>query len=87
MVLLVINDLGMRFFAGGTHDQVGKTLITLCSTIAFMISIVVMKIYAFEGVWDSNNKSERYRTVSYLTALVVLSSITYLFYNKVIIDI
>src|ERR1035437_7157421 len=59
--LLLFNDLFIRFYAGGTHDQEGKGFTFFFFGIAFIVATITMLIYAYltEPLADTNIKSKR----------------------------
>ena len=72
--LLLLNDILIRLYAGGTHDSVGKAWILLFSGIALLIAFITMLIYSFTTL--RNNKSNfSARTVFTNIATVILLTI------------
>jgi hypothetical protein len=47
--LLLFNDVLIRLFAGGVHDDEGKGFIALFSFTAFIIATLVMILYAYKA--------------------------------------
>ncbi len=45
--LLLLNDISVRLYAGGTHDDEGKGWIALFFLFAFIITILIMVTFAF----------------------------------------
>ena len=73
--LLIFNDLFIRFFAGGTHDQVGKALISISFTIAFILSIITMAIYSFNSEESQIIKSKTKKVVLNIFSVVFLATL------------
>lgn len=79
--LLLFNDLFIRFYAGGTHDQEGKGLISLFFVITFIFAIVSMIVYAvILGFKDE--KIHQVKIISFnilitLTASIILGFLYY----------
>lgn len=54
--LIILNDLGLLFFAGGTLDKVGLSLHNLFLLISYILSFIVITIGFFTKYKDSSNK-------------------------------
>ncbi len=67
--LLLFNDLFIRFYAGGIHDQEGKGWIFLFFSIAFIMATITMLFYAYSvrQVSVTNIKSKR---SNFLTVII-----------------
>lgn len=83
--LLLFNDLFIRFYAGGRHDQEGKGWIFLLFAIAFIIATITMLIYAYSAgqVAEIDIKSKRN---NFLT-VIILATMTGFIYALFIADI
>ncbi len=75
--LLLLNDLLIRLYAGGTHDQVGKALISLFFIVAFVLALITMAIYCFISF---DEKSRTKKILTNLFIIVILASTTGLIY-------
>jgi hypothetical protein len=53
-----INDIGLKLFAGGTHDAVGGAWISVFGVIGSIISYVILIFYMF------NDKHKNYKRIS-----------------------
>ncbi len=78
--LLLFNDMFIRFYAGGTHDQVGKAWIMLFFTLAFVSAFITMTIYSFTTVASQNKTFKMKNALTNLLALVILATLTGLLY-------
>ncbi|WP_210489419.1 hypothetical protein [Rufibacter aurantiacus] len=85
--ILLLNDLLIRMYAGGTHDQVGKDWIFLFSFIAFVLSTVCMLVYAFTTVSIVESTSQKRRRVRNLLVVVLCGISTATFYINILADI
>jgi hypothetical protein len=85
--LLLFNDLFIRFYAGGTHDQVGKAWIMLFFTIAFVSAFITMTIYSFTTVTSQDRAFKMKNVLTNILALVILATLTGLLYFYGIADI
>lgn len=83
--LLVFNDLFIRFYAGGTHDQVGKFLISLFFAMAFTLALFIMTIYSF--ILNDNHTSKTKNVLTNIFILLSSSILTGLIYYFIISDI
>ena len=72
--LLVINDVLIRKFAGGEHDNEGRAIIFLVSSIAFGLSVAFMLFYSFTLVNKLESK-KRWPILINLTATLVIGFI------------
>ena len=75
--LLLFNDVFIRSYAGGAHDNEGKGWICLFSTIAFIVAVISMLGYAFS---DKRKDSLKTNIVTIMlsaiaTTLIYFSSI------------
>lgn len=85
--LLLFNDLFIRYYAGGTHDQEGKGWIALFFAYAFALAIITMIIYSVVTV-DGQNKSTKVKNIlTNISTVLVLTILTGLLYWYVIGDI
>jgi len=84
---LLFNDLFIRFFAGGTHVQISKSLISLFFAITFVLAFIAMAIFSFRTL-DVQNKASKTKIVSAnISALLILTMLTVLLYVYVIAGI
>ena len=80
--LLLLNDILIRLYAGGTHDDEGKGWIMLFFIFAFSISVLTMTGFAFLHN-KSDTTSKKILSVSTKTLFViVLAILVGLFYDK-----
>ncbi|GGK63457.1 hypothetical protein ACD591_00770 [Rufibacter glacialis] len=83
--ILLLNDLLIRMYAGGTHDQVGKAWISLFTFIGFVLITSSMLVYAFTTV-SVTEKINRKR-ISNLLAVVISGLLTATFYLRILGDV
>ena len=80
--LLLLNDILVRLYAGGDHDDAGKAWIMIFFIIAFCISVLTMTVFAFRiNKLDTTKK----KIVSFLTKIVfvlILATLVGFFYYK-----
>jgi hypothetical protein len=58
--LLLVNDILVRCFAGGTDDAEGKAWISVMFILSFLISTIVMFVYAsFKSTKSNENVAKR----------------------------
>jgi uncharacterized membrane protein AbrB (regulator of aidB expression) len=81
--LLLLNDILVRLYAGGIHDEVGKAWIMLFFIFAFCICVLTMTIFAFH---DHNKfKTRKMKILSVSTKFVFVMGSAILvgfFYEK-----
>jgi len=80
--LLLFNDLFIRFYAGGVHDQEGKGWIFLFFAIAFILAFITMIIYSFAS-YDSQIQTTK-TVLTNILIVLIFSAVTGLIYNYVI---
>ncbi len=85
--LLLFNDLFIRFYAGGTHDQEGKGWIFLFFAIAFILAFITMTIYSFTPAVNQNKTSKTKNVLTNIFTLLIFTTLTGLIYYYVIADI
>ena len=68
--LLLLNDVLIRIYAGGTNDDEGKGWIMLFFIIAFLLSGLIMVFFAF----DSNKTDKKKKKV-----IIILTRIIFFF--------
>lgn len=85
--LLLFNDLFIRYYAGGTHDQVGKAWISLFFTISFILAFITMLIFSFMSKDNKNKTLKSNNILKNIFALLILTTFTSLIYYYVIADI
>ena len=80
--LLLLNDILVRLYAGGTHDDAGKAWIMLFFIFAFSICVLTMTIFAFRhNKFDTDKK--KVLSVSTKIVFVIISAILVgFFYDK-----
>ena len=85
--LLLFNDLFIRYYAGGTHDQVGKAWIFLFFAIAFILAFITMTIYSFLPMVIQDKTPKTKNILKNIFALLILTTLTGLIYYYVVADI
>ena len=85
--LLLFNDLFIRFYAGGTHDQVGKAWISMLFSIAFVLAFIIMMVYSFTTVYSLNKTVKIKKVLMNIFVLLTLTTLTGLLYFYKISDI
>ena len=85
--LLLFNDLFIRFYAGGTHDQEGKDWIFLFFAIAFVLAFITMTIYSFSTVDKQNKTSKMKNVLPNIFVLLIFTTLTGLIYYYLVADI
>ncbi|MES2618953.1 MAG: hypothetical protein V4613_13835 [Bacteroidota bacterium] len=85
--LLLFNDLFIRLYAGGTHDQEGKGWIFLFFAIAFILAVVTMIIYSFGPLKNQSKISRPKHILANILTVVIFSTLTALLYYFKIGDI
>lgn len=84
--LLIFNDLFIRLYAGGTHDQVGKAWIMFFFLIAVALAIISMSVCAFMIV-DKQKQGFRKTIFAHIGNLLIATSLMGGLYYYVISDI
>jgi hypothetical protein len=81
-VLLLLNDMLIRHYAGGIHDDAGKAWIMLSFIIAFCICVFTMIIFAFiVNSLDTHRKKALSVSIRILF-VIVLATLVGLIYNN-----
>ena len=81
--LLLLNDILVRMYAGGTHDDVGKAWIMLFFIIAFCICVLTMTTFAFRLNKLDTTKERKILSVSTKILFVFfLATLVGIFYDK-----
>jgi hypothetical protein len=75
-VLLIINDLFIRFYAGGTHDQEGRGWILLYFSIAFVLSVICMIAHAFLTMPLPENRPEWPTIIKGILIVLISAAVT-----------
>jgi hypothetical protein len=77
-ILLVINDLLIRLYAGGTHDSQGMALCWVMFHLGFIIATIIMIAYSL-----TFNKENKFGKFSNFNIVVIGTILTAVFYNYV----
>lgn len=77
-ILLLINDLFIRLYAGGNHDSQGMGWCWLMFHIGFIIATLIMIIY-----WATNFKNMPAEKKPSLSLIIIGAILTAVFYNFV----
>jgi hypothetical protein len=85
--ILLLNDLLIRLFAGGTHDQEGKAWISLYFIISFVLAFITMTIYSLTTVNNQNKTANSKKVMAPFRGLLILSIMTGLIYFYILADI
>jgi len=85
--LLLLNDLFIRFYAGGIHDQEGKGWIFLFFVIAFILAFITMTIYSFTTAVNRNKTTKTTNVLTNIFTLLIFTTLTGLIYYYVNADI
>lgn len=85
--LLFLNDILIRLYAGGDHDDEGKAWIQLFFMLAFTLCFFIMLLYA-GNVNDVNTKREKIIMVlKRIVFLLVWACLAGFFYSKYMLKI
>ena len=84
--LLLFNDLFIRFYAGGTHDQEGKGWIAMFFIISFVLAFFSMAVYAVK-IDNIKQGGKTKAILMNLLFLITTAALTGLFYFYFIADI
>jgi len=77
-ILLLINDLFIRLYAGGNHDNEGMGWCWLMFSVGFIIATLIMIIY-----WATNFKNMSTEKKPSLSIIIIGAILTAVFYNFV----
>lgn len=77
-ILLLVNDLFIRLYAGGDHDNEGKGWCWLIFHVGFIIAILIMIMY-----WATNIKNLSLEGKPSLSWIIFGTILTAVFYNFV----
>ncbi len=81
-ILLIVNDLLIRYYAGGNHDSVGMAICTVMFCLGFIISVIIMTTYSL-----TNFKESKLEKISNFNVVIIGTFITAMFYYFVNITI
>lgn len=73
--LIIINDLGIKFYGGGHHDQIGQFLINSSSIIGVLLAYIVLFIYIIVSV-----RNEIYTKQKYVRLLILFPLIRIVYF-------
>ncbi|HEU0137293.1 MAG TPA: hypothetical protein VFQ50_08385 [Flavobacterium sp.] len=77
-LLLLMNDLLIRWYAGGNHDSAGMGWCWLMFHVGLVIAVTIMIVFSFE------NKSKKFVNSSIVVIGAVISAVFYNFVNSTI---
>ena len=80
--LLLLNDILVRLYAGGIHDDAGKGWITLFFILAFSICVLTMSIFAFSQSGLYTNRKKILNISTKILFVIFLATLVGLFYDK-----
>ena len=80
--LLLLNDILVRLYAGGTNDDVGKAWIMLFFIIAFCICVLTMTTFAFRVNKLETTKKKILNISTKIVFVTTLAILVGLIYNK-----
>ncbi len=80
-ILLILNDLLTREFAGGTHDNVGRTLCNISFLISYGVAIMAVSTYYLIVLFDKNNSVLK-KISDFLILLLAASATGLLYWTK-----
>ena len=80
--LLLLNDILIRLYAGGTNDDAGKAWIMLFFIIAFCICVLTMTTIAFRGNKLETTKKKILSISAKIVFVTALAILVGLIYNK-----
>jgi hypothetical protein len=78
-ILLLINDLFIRLYAGGNHDSEGMAWCWLMFYVSFIIATLIIVIYC----WSTNLKNMFPKNKPSLNLTIIGAILTAVFYNFV----
>jgi membrane protein YdbS with pleckstrin-like domain len=73
-----MNDLLIRWYAGGNHDSAGMGWCWLMFHVGLVIAVTIMIVFSFE------NKSKKFVNSSIVVIGAVISAVFYNFVNSTI---
>ena len=76
-LLIIVNDLGVKFYGGGSHDQIGQFLINSSSIIGVFLAYIVFFISTIINI-----KNDMYTKQDSISSLILfpLIQIVYFFF-------
>ena len=80
--LLLLNDILVRLYAGGTHDDAGKGWIALFFIIAFGICVLTMTAFAFRLNSLDSTRKKVLNVSTKIVFVIILATLVGLFYDK-----
>lgn len=83
-ILLLLNDVLIRLFAGGTHDHIGRGWVMLAFISAFMLSTLSMVIYALFINSAITNKKQRIENLLTVLISAILVGLIYWTFNSIL---
>jgi hypothetical protein len=84
--IIILNDVLIRMYAGGTYDQAGKAWITLFSFIAYSLSSFCMLIYAFSTVEKQVDKSIQKQRMQNVFKVLLCGIFIAALYTSILMD-
>ena len=79
-ILLVINDLLIRLYAGGTHDSQGMAWCWIMFHLGFIIATIIMIAYSL--TITKENKFEKFSNFNIVVIGTILTAVFYNFVNS-----
>jgi len=86
VVLMLFNDLFLRLYAGGIHDQVGKALIMIFFTITSVLVFITVLVCSI-AIIDKQSHAYKKTVFLQIFSLLIAAIITGLIYYYLIADI
>jgi hypothetical protein len=80
--ILLLNDILVRLYAGGTHDDEGKGWIMLFFIFAFCICVLTMTAFAFRLNKLDTTKKKIVSVSTKIVFVIILATLVGLFYDK-----
>lgn len=71
LILIIINDLGLLFFAGGTLDNVGLGIHNLSLFVGYILSSIILTITCHIKYKESSNKI-KFKSVLFSLIIFIL---------------
>ncbi|MDF2456462.1 MAG: hypothetical protein K0R51_2455 [Cytophagaceae bacterium] len=85
--LLLFNDFLIRLFASGTHDQEGKDWVFVFFAMAFILASITMLVYAITIEDKPDHPSKIKSMLLNIFTLLVLTTLTAIFYWYILANI
>ncbi len=85
--IVLLNDILVRVYAGGTHDQEGKAWVMLLSTSAFVLCTVSLLIYAFTTLSQKGRNSTIKNRIQNFLAVILCGACTVAVYLNFLVDL